>query len=138
MPKVNVRPSAPLWMQFPLFVLLMATFAALVTALDEDPWRRAGPSDLSRCETQLRHIAGALDMWILAHRRLPERGLQALLDKQPRSGERFLQSEPVDPWGNPIRFEPSEKRRLGYRLTSAGEDGRFDTDDDLVYPRMGE
>jgi general secretion pathway protein G len=47
----------------------------------------------------------------------------------------YLKSDvvPVDPWGNPYIYEcPGKYNPSGYDLSSAGEDGKPGTDDDIM------
>jgi len=43
-----------------------------------------------------------------------------------------------DPLGNPMRLQPLDNFRYGFRLECAGLDGKFDTDDDIVAFATGE
>jgi len=43
-----------------------------------------------------------------------------------------------DPLGNPMRLQPLDNFRYGFRLECAGLDGEFDTDDDIVAFATGE
>ena len=56
--------------------------------------------------------------------------LDALTQASDEDGEPLLESEPVDPWGNELRYEKRGKKRPV--IISAGPDGEFGTDDDIT------
>jgi len=92
-------------------------------------------SAISRAEAQMRHLSSALEMWIHQHGTLPPGGLQDLTTTDADTGEPWLAQVPVDPWGHSFRLTSLHHERKRYRLASAGEDGLFDTDDDIVWPK---
>jgi hypothetical protein len=63
----------------------------------------------------------------------PEEALRELV------AARFLTEQDIrDPLGNPMRLQPLDNFRYGFRLECAGLDGKFDTDDDIVALATGE
>jgi general secretion pathway protein G len=88
--------------------------------------------------------ASALEMYHLDVGRYPteaEGGLEALRTRPPAAGDAwngpYLNVEPVDGWGHPLRYEPPDPDRLDdvrghtYRLGSVGPDGLDGTADDV-------
>lgn len=69
-----------------------------------------------------------------------EQGLEALVKKPaaepiPRKWKRLLESVPLDPWGNPYRYQnPGKVNPEGFDLISLGAD-RKESDDDIVYKK---
>ena len=83
-------------------------------------------------------IPTALNMFQLDIGRYPTtaEGLAAL-NEQPASAAKwkgpYLESEVVDPWGNPYLYVcPGEKNRYAFDLWSKGPDGQSGTPDDVV------
>ena len=69
-----------------------------------------------------------------------EQGLEALVKRPlvepvPRKWKRLLESVPVDPWGNPYRYQnPGKINPDGFDLISLGAD-RKESDDDIFYKK---
>lgn len=89
-------------------------------------------------ETQLSfgQLKSSLQMYRLAANKYPttEQGLKALVENPGVPGWRGPYCEPEllrDAWGEEIHFE-SDGRKL--RFQSAGDDGQFGTEDDIVWP----
>ena len=94
--------------------------------------------------TQIKNLQQALDMYKVDSRTYPstEEGLKALVERPadenrgrnwdgPYLAESTL---PVDPWGNPFRYEypPTKGRNADLaNIWSAGPDGEDQTDDDI-------
>lgn len=141
-PARRARGSAP-WSdrRFPVSVDLMfrvlgyATIALLLFGLIGDPEARWGsrwpPKDTARM--QLRNVAQAVDVSRQRNRRLPA-SLDLLTQEDPNTKEPYLDKVPDDPWGVPYRYVVIDARRGRYTLRSAGPDGTFETDDDIVFP----
>ena len=55
--------------------------------------------------------------------------LEALTKAPDEDSDPLLEGEPVDPWGNELRYEKRGKKPPA--IISAGPDGEFDTDDDM-------
>lgn len=82
---------------------------------------------------QLRNVAQAVDVSRQRNRRLPA-SLDELTQEDPNTKEPYLDKVPNDPWGVPYRYVVIDARRGRYTLRSAGPDGTFETDDDIVFP----
>lgn len=115
-----------------LVVILVGFFLAI---LSPRIWTCVQESDISRCESQMRHLSSVLETWIDRHKALPSGGLQELTSTDAETGEPWLVRVPRDPWGQPFRLTGLESGGTRYLLASAGDDGLFDTGDDIVWPR---
>lgn len=86
------------------------------------------PGKSARALSRLRKAARAADAHYAEKGRYPD---EAALPAKYR----------MDPWGRPVRFRVfpgymAEELGMPYRLHSAGPDGFFDTDDDVLYPEL--
>ena len=71
----------------------------------------------------------AVKSYNMKHGKYPE-SLDVLTQEQADGSDPMLEGEPVDPWGNELKYErPSKKRPT---ITSAGPDGEFGTEDDIT------
>jgi hypothetical protein len=72
-------------------------------------------------------------MYYAENRKLPQ-SLEALTEEDPKSGEKWLDSIPKDPWGTPYEYRVSGKK---FKIISYGEDQQEGTADDIVWPKEG-
>lgn len=102
--------------------------------------RRARQARIAAAKAHIATFSEALEAFKKDCKRYPAtaEGLAALLDgvervkgwRGPYLAERLTQK---DPWGQPYRYlSPGVHNEKGYDLSSAGPDGKFDTEDDLV------
>jgi hypothetical protein len=77
----------------------------------------------------IRKVEHAAQRYNSKHNKYPD-SLDVLKEPTVESGVPLLESDTIDPWGNEVRYE----KRGGKppRITSAGPDGEFDTDDDFM------
>jgi hypothetical protein len=78
---------------------------------------------------QLTRVALHFSGFLLDRARLPRDLAELQKDRSPRLSEREL----IDPWGTPLRYEILEPQPMWFRLSSAGSDRTFGTEDDLVH-----
>jgi general secretion pathway protein G len=84
----------------------------------------------------------ALTMYKIDVNRFPttEDGLQALVEAPATSKNwngPYTEAEKLnDPWGKQIQYELVNAKK--FKITSAGSDGEFGTEDDIVYPKEKE
>jgi len=70
-----------------------------------------------------------------------EQGLEALVKKpaaepSPRKWKKLMESVPLDPWGNPYRYQnPGTMNPDGFDLKSLGAD-RKESDDDIYFKKQ--
>ncbi|MDB6066300.1 MAG: xcpT 11 [Pedosphaera sp.] len=119
-------------------LLLVLTILAILAAIVLP--RMAGSGERARigaAKTQISAFATALDMFEVDSGHYP-RGKSGLNDLmvQPRDAQnwkQYMDSIPVDPWGQPYVYEcPGKHKPSSYDLSSAGPDGRIGTDDDIT------
>ena len=112
-----------------LLLLAPLCFGALaITAGKSLSWLQAEYLDRSATQAEGAEITAALLEYRAQTGRYPE-SLPALAEGRPlRAG--WL----TDGWGRPYDYRLEQNGR-SFRLTSAGRDGRFGTDDDLVWEK---
>jgi len=80
-----------------------------------------------------RSLIGNVDVAVksynMKHGKYPE-SLDVLTQEQSDGSEPLLEGEPVDPWGNELKYERPSKGRP--RITSFGPDGEEGTEDDIT------
>ncbi|MGF6190046.1 type II secretion system major pseudopilin GspG [Serratia sp. 2723] len=96
-------------------------------------------ADRQKAVSDIVALENALDMYRLDNGRYPnnQQGLAALVDKPttpptPRNypEEGYLRRLPQDPWGNDYQLRnPGKMSKI--EIVSAGQDGEFDTEDDI-------
>ncbi len=84
----------------------------------------------SHARTIMRNLSMAVEMYSISNRGALPGSLEDLTKKDPRSDVAYFDRVPVDPWGQVYKLEHGEAG--AYRILSAGPDGAFATDDDLV------
>ena len=86
----------------------------------------------SRIETTrllISNVELALQTYNMKHGKYPD-SLEVLTQAPDEDSDPLLDGEPVDPWGNELKYEkPSGKKRP--IIISAGPDGEFGNDDDI-------
>lgn len=111
-------------------------------------WLRYSPDRSShrplRTSTDANSIFSLCEMYRINNGFYPstEQGLLAFV-REPRTipipdkWTAFAQHVPIDPWGTEYRYQcdnPYSEDRKSIRILSAGKDGTFATEDDLIYP----
>ena len=71
----------------------------------------------------------AVKSYNMKHGKYPD-SLEVLQEPQEDGGDPWLEGEPVDPWGNELKYEKQGKKRP--KITSAGPDGEEGTEDDIT------
>jgi general secretion pathway protein G len=117
-------------------VLPIAIFAAVAIPAFVKRMNGARGEAMRRAAEVSEHsLSTAIDMFVLENRRLPNTLEE--LTKPSQSGQTFLKSVPVDPWGQPYEYTVVDAATHKYEIRSAGEDRVLATDDDVVF-RSGE
>lgn len=93
------------------------------------------PIDTAR--QQMNALGNAVDLYFLENRRLPP-SLDALTLPSGKSELPYLDSIPTDPWKVAYRYRFADPNLREYSISSAGEDGEFGTEDDIVHPKSGD
>ena len=84
----------------------------------------------SRIETTrllISNVELALQTYNMKHGKYPD-SLEVLTQAPDEDSDPLLDGEPVDPWGNELKYEKKGKR---FVVISAGPDGEFGGDDDI-------
>ena len=77
----------------------------------------------------VKNVELALTSYNFKYGKWPD-SLDALTQAPDEDSDPFLEGDPVDPWGNELRYEKRGKKRPA--IISAGPDGEFDTPDDIT------
>ena len=112
-------------------MVVIVILGGLVGIVGINVIRQQKDADNRTARLQMASFGGAVKMYYLTHRRLPER-LEQLLEPEVGTGDPYLDALPDDPWETPYEYE-----RLGssrFRIISSGRDRLVGTDDDLVWP----
>jgi len=93
-------------------------------------------SNISVTKTQIQNVKTAIGLYRIRMNALPDT-LEALRDGPSDSEQKARWSEPLlsqipnDAWGNAFVYK---KTGNNYEIRSAGVDGQFSTEDDIVVP----
>lgn len=125
-------PPQPLPVRWPLWIAGGILAVVAVVNLRPGLWDRLQPSrqrDLT--EVHLGVLVDSIGMYHLDHHALPQT-LEDLLQKDARTGERYILRIPRDPWRHPYMYRILNEGRGQFEVRSVGEDGIVETDDDVV------
>jgi hypothetical protein len=115
------------------FLNAIVVLGAIVSLMSVRVYEAFGHSNRGIAEAQLSNFADAIQRYRMDnHGKLPS-SLEDLTHKTDRSPEPIMTSVPKDPWDNQYEY-----RQLGgkeFAVRSSGEDGIWDTDDDIVWPK---
>ena len=112
-------------------MVVIVILGGLIALVGPNVWQALATSDRSRAEQQMHSFEQSLNMYYFAHRKMPT-SLEALSENDPKTGQPFMQSIPLDPWNNPYLYTPLGGKK--YKIVSTGEDGQEGTEDDVIYP----
>ena len=93
------------------------------------PSPRRDANEHYAAQTDLSTISAAIDMYRMKHKALPT-SLDEVVGITWSDGTPVLAEMPTDPWGRAYRYQPAT--RTTFDLRSAGADGVFDSEDDVV------
>jgi type II secretory pathway pseudopilin PulG len=113
-----------------LAVVLVGLMAVALSGQYSNPRHRRHRSR-SHAEQQMARFEEGIKLYYAENRNLPE-SLQDLTREDPRTGEKWMDSIPKDPWGGEYAYRvlvPPE-----FRLRSFGQDGQEGTSDDIPWP----
>ena len=89
-------------------------------------------TDTESARDQISSFAEGIALFVRERHVLPE-NLEALTAPSPESGEPYFGKIPLDPWSRAYAYQPIEAAPGRFEIRSAGEDRRWNTDDDLVH-----
>ena len=84
---------------------------------------------ISTTRALISNVDVAVKSYNMKHGKYPE-SLDVLTQAPDDDSDPLLEGDPVDPWGNELKYEKQSKKRPV--ITSAGPDGEFGTDDDIM------
>lgn len=112
-------------------MVTIVILGGLIAIVGPNVFRIQYDADRDTAEMQMANLAGAVKLWTVRHRRLPER-LEQICEAETEGGEALLERLPLDPWDSPYEYERLGGKR--FRIVSLGEDRQAGTDDDLTWP----
>ncbi len=87
-------------------------------------------SKIAAARSVIDNVGVALKGYYIKFNKYPD-DLKKLTEETNDEGEPYLEGDPIDPWGNELRYEkPSKGKRL--LIISNGPDGDPDTEDDIT------
>jgi hypothetical protein len=108
-------------------ILRVALLAVLASACSSI--RLGTPDRRAQTEKELLRLAQVMEQFRQATGAYPQDPAQ--LSGRRADGSAYASDDLLsDEWGRPYRLEPDPS---GYRIISAGEDGRFGTQDDVIF-----
>ena len=113
-------------------MVVIVILGGLVALVGPKVWQALFVANEETAKTQMSEIGKALNLYAARNGGKLPQSLDQLTEEDPRSGEAWLDVIPDDPWGG--RYEYRRESNRKYKLVSAGDDGNFDTDDDIIYP----
>jgi general secretion pathway protein G len=84
----------------------------------------------TKAKSDVRSIHESVKMWLVKNTTLPERGLEALTEKD-QNGHSYLDDLPKDPWGHDYLLRQTGEKAHQFMIVSCGPDGNEDTPDDI-------
>ncbi len=121
---LTVSVSSPTGILAPLAIVAAVAIPSLAA--------RANSARSAHAQAEMQNIQMAIHMHYLDRRKLPT-SLADLTAPPADGGEPFLESLPKDPWGGEYRYVVTDVAKRDFELRSAGPDGVFDTEDDVVH-----
>ncbi len=120
-----------------LVLVIIATLASLIVPKFAG---RGEQAKVTGATVDISRIGSVLDMFEMDNDRYPttSEGLKALIEKPSNATgwkAPYLKKMeiPKDPWGNEYNYrQPGQHNEYSYDLSSAGPDGKFNTDDDIT------
>ncbi len=109
------------------WVALVFVVGMAIAVLGPNVWN-GKQSKKSLAKSQIILFRDALSQFRLKHERLP-----GTLDELVRVGLLNEDPVPADPWGNPYLYRSEDRT---FYIASAGPDGIFENEDDIVYPEL--
>lgn len=119
-----------------IVIALMSTIMAILVSTIQEKYERA---KIDLTAVKLSRLSENLGQYKFDLSRYPStgEGLKALLESP--SGARNWRgpyAEPdklLDPWDHPVQYELINAK--AYKISSAGPDGEFGNDDDIIFPK---
>jgi len=116
-------------------MVMIVILGGLIAIVGPNVFKALSESDIRRAETQMANFETAVNMYYMRHRKLPT-SLDQLTEEDPKTGDRWMEKIPDDPWGYPYEFKILSSKK--YQIVSVGEDGQEGTEDDVLWPQAEE
>jgi general secretion pathway protein G len=132
-PASSGRKARPLGFTLVELMVVIVILGGLIALVGPKVFTALGKAGRGQAETQMHNFQQAIEMYYMEHRKYPT-SLEALTEESPKSGDKWMDSIPKDPWGQPYDYRLSGKK---YKIVSYGEDQQEGTADDVVWPKEG-
>ena len=116
-------------------MVVIVILGGLIAIVGPNVFKALSESDRGRAETQMANFETSVNMYYMRHRKLPT-SLDQLTEEDPKTGDRWMEKIPDDPWGYPYEFKLLGNKK--FQIISVGEDGQEGTEDDVVWPKTEE
>lgn len=110
-------------------IVILGTLIALV---GPNVYRALFEANVGAAQAQMSTFGGQIDQYRMIEKKLPS-ALEDLTQTSARNPHPYMDSIPVDPWGNPYEYQVIDSKTFEIRCW--GEDGQADTEDDLYFPK---
>ena len=121
-------------------LLVLVILAALASVIVPKFAGRGKQAKVTATQVEIQNLSSALSTFEIENDRFPttSEGLKALIEKPANANgweKPYLQKQeiPKDPWANEYMYrQPGQRNEYSYDLSSAGPDGKFNTEDDIT------
>lgn len=122
-------------------MIVLAILVLLIAMVGPRLLKQQDKADKQITQQQINSVEQALDFYKVDNRTYPssEEGITALVSRPADEGRArnwdgpYLENEPLDPWGNKLKYEypPKDGSSEKPRIWSVGADGKENTEDDI-------
>ena len=116
-------------------MVVIVILGGLIAIVGPNVFKALSESDRGRAETQMANFETSINMYYMRHRKLPT-SLDQLTEEDPKTGDKWMEKIPDDPWGYPYELKILSNKK--YQIISVGEDGQEGTEDDVLWPKADE
>lgn len=110
-------------------MVVVGIIGLLIAVLIPNVTGKMDEARIASARVQIKNVEEALLSYSMKHGGKYPDSLEALTE-ETEDEDALLQGGIEDPWGTPIQFEKRGRKRP--KITSAGPDGEFGTEDDIV------
>ena len=127
-----MRPSEGGFTLIELMVVIVI-LGLLIGLVVPNVWHALTSSTKDAAEIQMKNMSDAVQLYYLEERSLPS-SLDDLTQESKKSGQKYLEKVPKDPWKQDYDYKILNAGKKEYQILSSGEDKTWGTDDDIVFP----
>ncbi len=121
-------------------LLVLVILAALASVIVPKFAGRGKQAKVTATQLEIKNLSNALNTFEIENDRFPttSEGLKALIEKPANATgweKPYLEKQeiPKDPWGNEYTYrQPGQRNEYSFDLSSAGPDGKANTEDDIT------